>query len=74
MRWLGLVPDKPEKSILMEIRVHSDMFADFDIFGQNQSVWVRIDIGALFSAGEAISGILAFLPKLQNPLKLGLGS
>ena len=53
---------------------HSDAFADFDIFGQNQSVWVRIDIGALFSAGEAISGILAFLPKLQNPLKLGLGS
>ena len=53
MRWLGLVPDKPEKSILMEIRVHSDAFADFDIFGQNQSVRVRIDIGALFSAREA---------------------
>ena len=53
MRWLGLVPEKPEKSAQMNIWVHFDAFTDFDIFGQNQSVWVRIDIGALFSAREA---------------------
>ena len=53
MRWLELVPIESEKSTLMYIRVHSDVFADFDNFGQNQSVWVRIDIGALFSAREA---------------------
>ena len=52
MRWLELVPVEPEKSTPMNIRVHSDTFADFDIFGQNQSVLVRIDTGALFSAGE----------------------
>ena len=53
MRWLELVPVEPEKSTPMNIRVYSDAFADFDTFGQNQSAWVRIDIGALFSAGEA---------------------
>ena len=53
MRWIELAPVEPEKSALMDIRVHPDAFTDFDIFGQNQYVWVRIVIGAPFSAGEA---------------------
>ena len=49
--WIGT--GKPEKSTLMNIRVHSDAFTDFDIFGQNQHVWIRIALGAPFSAGKA---------------------
>ena len=58
MRWIELAPVEPEKSALMDIRVHPDTFADFDIFGQNQSVRVRIDIGALFSAKESLKRVL----------------
>ena len=53
MRLLEFVPGQPEKSTLLNVRVRSDAFTDFDIFGQNQYVWIRIVFDALFSAGEA---------------------